>query len=303
MPILWKRVRFKFISNGPRTHGRGGSTGKSVLCGLAIFAMLCALPLTTLGGGDKNPDYEDGFTFKKGGLYAKDPNIWVYTKAFAQRFGMPDKWVDDKLEGIEAAAWRVEPGQTSCGFARQEKACAVDPRCVLDLYIDTTKYKLPWAANSKELDYDSRYTSLWILQPQGDEKRRERTVVSWKGWNYKSPFADPANGIEAHYYIYRSDSTDRNAGSENFISYEKSPYAGLSMVSLSYGCFGATDNPQEVRFELQSREKEPNSAFNRPIHTFHKFKLPKSFENQVKEKRKTLNEQDHQFYKGVWESR
>lgn len=269
----------------------------------AIILGVFVLSANTWSDSDKIPDYEDGFTFKKGGLYAKDPNTWVYTKAFSQRFGMPDKWVDDKLEGVEAAAWRVEPGQTSCGWARQEKACKVDPRCVLDLYIDITKHKLPWATNSRELDYDARYTSLWILRPQGDEQRRELTSVGWKGWNSKSPFVDPASGTEAHYYIYRSGSIDRTAGSENFIAYEKAPYAGFSMVSLSYGCFGATTNPGEVRFELQSREKEVNSAFNRPVHTFHKFTLPQAFEAQVLEKRKSLNEQVHQFYKGVWESR
>lgn len=270
---------------------------------LPLTWLLMLLPSIAQSDAEKIPDYEDGFTFKKGGLYAKDPNIWVYTKSFAQRFGMPEKWVDDKLEGIEAAAWRVEAGQTSCGWARQEQACKVDPRCVLDIYIDTNKHTLPWAADSRELDYDTRYTSLWILRPQGSEKRRELTSVGWKGWNSKSPFTDPASGVEAHYYIYRSDSTDRTAGSENFIAYEKSSYSDLSTISLSYGCFGATDNPEEVRFELQTREKEPNSAFSRPFRIFHKFKLPKSFEAQVLDRRKTLNEQVHQFYKGVWESR
>lgn len=287
-----------------KSHEKNNRDLSFVVMKVFVAALgLIMLSMQAWGGENKIPDYEDGFTFKKGGLYAQDPNIWVYTKTFAQRFGMPDKWVDDKLEGIEAAAWRVEPGQTSCGWMKQEKSCKVDPRCVLDLYIDTTKHKLPWAIDSKELDYDARYTSLGTLQPQGDEKRRGRTSVGWKGWNSKSPFIDSANGIEAHYYIYRGDSTDRNAGSENFIAYEKAPYEKLSMVSLSYGCFGDTTNPEAVRFELQSREKEENSAFNRLVHTFHKFTLPQTFEAQIKNKRKALNKQVHEFYKGVWESR
>ncbi len=270
---------------------------------LMLLALFCALPLLAYSDNSKIPDYEDGFTFKKGGLYAKDPNIWVYTKAFAQRFGMPAQWVDEKLEGIEAAAWRVEPAETICGWARQEDACKVERRCVLDLYIDTTKHKLPWAPDARALDYSPKYTSLWILRPQNDEKRREPTRGGGRGGN-KSPFVDPESGEEAFYYIYHRDTTDRKAGSENFILYEKMPYDGLAMVSLhGYGCFGATGNPEELRFELQSREQEENSSFDRPLHKFHTFILPKSFDAKIQEKRKVFNELTHQFYKNVWENR
>jgi hypothetical protein len=31
----------------------------------------------------------------KRGTYRKDVNVWVYTSAFAKRFGMPQEWIDD----------------------------------------------------------------------------------------------------------------------------------------------------------------------------------------------------------------
>jgi hypothetical protein len=37
----------------------------------------------------------------KRGTYKKDTHVWVYTSAFAKRFGMPQEWVDDELKGAE----------------------------------------------------------------------------------------------------------------------------------------------------------------------------------------------------------
>jgi hypothetical protein len=34
----------------------------------------------------------------KRGTYKKDIHVWVYTSAFAKRFGMPQEWVDDELK-------------------------------------------------------------------------------------------------------------------------------------------------------------------------------------------------------------
>jgi hypothetical protein len=40
----------------------------------------------------------------KRGTYRKDVNVWVYTSAFAKRFGMPQEWINDDLKGAEALA-------------------------------------------------------------------------------------------------------------------------------------------------------------------------------------------------------
>jgi hypothetical protein len=42
------------------------------------------------------------FFIGKRGTYTKDTHVWVYTSAFAKRFGMPQEWVDDELKGAEA---------------------------------------------------------------------------------------------------------------------------------------------------------------------------------------------------------
>jgi len=267
---------------------------------LPLVWLLMLLPSIAQSDVEKIPDYEDGFTFKKGGLYAKDPNIWVYTKSFAQRFGMPEKWVDDKLEGIEAAAWRVEAGQTSCGWARQEQACKIDPRCVLDIYIDTNKHKLPWAPDSRELDYDAGYTSLWILRPQGSEERRSRTSsISRSKFAQKSPFADPETGEEAFYVYWSKD--ELSVGSAYFMNYEKQGYSSLSVISLEYGCYFLQKDGRPTFFDLQTRRSEQGKSHK--FKSFHKAILPGSFTKRIGQRGEEVSQQAHEFYKGIWESR
>ncbi len=52
--------------------------------------------------------YEEVFTDKAGQAYSEDINVWVYTSEFAERFAMPEEWVDDDLKGAYAVAFRVE---------------------------------------------------------------------------------------------------------------------------------------------------------------------------------------------------
>jgi hypothetical protein len=51
--------------------------------------------------------YEDSYTFKYGATFTKDPWTWGYTKEFAQRFRMPEKWIEPEMKGILAIAFRV----------------------------------------------------------------------------------------------------------------------------------------------------------------------------------------------------
>jgi hypothetical protein len=48
--------------------------------------------------------------------------VWVYTSAFAKRFGMPQEWVDDELKGAEALAYRLDLDVygTKCGYFHYE---------------------------------------------------------------------------------------------------------------------------------------------------------------------------------------
>jgi hypothetical protein len=102
----------------------------------------------------------------KRGTYRKDTNVWVYTSAFAKRFGMPQQWIDNDLKGAEALAYRLDLDVygTKCGYFSDVESCRPSTACVVDMYIDD-KVDLPW--NTKRR-FDSRYgnKSISVLIPQ-----------------------------------------------------------------------------------------------------------------------------------------
>ncbi len=55
----------------------------------------CLLAVTS--GVATAATYEETFTPKAGKAYSEDINVWVYTSEFAERFGMPEAWIDDGL--------------------------------------------------------------------------------------------------------------------------------------------------------------------------------------------------------------
>lgn len=89
--------------------------------------------------------YEDNFTFKYGKSFTKDPWTWGYTKEFAERFRMPEKWIEPQMKGILAMAFRVtDVGQSvTCGLGGREDNCWPNVRCQFDIYYDNS-INLPW---------------------------------------------------------------------------------------------------------------------------------------------------------------
>ena len=120
---------------------------------------------------EKLPLYEELRKPRKGqGTYLKDPNVWVYTNAFAERFGMPKKWVDDSLEGAEAIAYRVEVSNIEqCGFFGEVENCRPQPSCVYDVYLkDGDSAKLPWGSHKPANWRDDSSTNLLSIQNAED---------------------------------------------------------------------------------------------------------------------------------------
>jgi hypothetical protein len=65
-------------------------------------------------------------------------NVWVYTSAFAKRFGMPQEWINDDLKGAEALAYRLDLDVygIKCGYFSDVENCRPSTACVVDMYID-----------------------------------------------------------------------------------------------------------------------------------------------------------------------
>lgn len=88
--------------------------------------------------------YDDANTFKHGKTYWTDPFFWVYTAAFADKFRMPRQWIDPRLKGALALAWRITTtGKSMCGYGGKADSCWPTLTCQLDVYFDS-QTPLPW---------------------------------------------------------------------------------------------------------------------------------------------------------------
>jgi hypothetical protein len=89
--------------------------------------------------------YENYSTFKKGKVFSYDPYVWAYTKEFSEKFGMPEKWIDNDLKGMVAVAFRMTTvGTVFCGYGKDKSSCWPPLKCQMDIYYDNS-IKLPWA--------------------------------------------------------------------------------------------------------------------------------------------------------------
>ncbi len=78
--------------------------------------------------------------------------VWVYTKKFAKRFGMPKRWIgQDDFKGALALAYRQElKNDRWCGYFGDIDNCReLDNQCVLDVYVPHNSKTVPWNSDDK----------------------------------------------------------------------------------------------------------------------------------------------------------
>lgn len=257
-------------------------------------------------GADHPINWRTRFTFEgqiRPGPYSVDPHIWVYTKEFAERFGMPLEWVSDVLKGVEAAAWRkTKSGYVTCGWGGKKDACKEEDAAVLELYFDTRKVKLPWAPWSRESDQldVSLVNSQFLLTPQRCELRRD---------NSKSPVGD--RGVSCMQRIHRQPLSDTTTGDEIFLfekgmsyrgqgnfkriyAYDKRAYPDLAWIQISYTRpVGLYNPPESAVISLETR----TAPLGETLRTFHEIVLPKDFDRRIKEVLDAERESAREFYK------
>ena len=97
-------------------------------------------------------------------LYTRDHNVWVYTSAFAKRFGMPERWIDDSLQGAEAVAFhRDRYNSQLCSYAGNSENCRPYYACLFDIYLsDNDSARIPWLDQvpDREISRDQSYQFL-----------------------------------------------------------------------------------------------------------------------------------------------
>jgi len=235
---------------------------KSVRLWLVISIGLMALP--ALGDDSQPKDFSKPYVERqtfKGQAYYKDSNDWVYTPAFAKTFGMPPENIYPELKGIEAAAFRVEEeSNQQCGLGGKAENCTDEFRCVTDVYIDESKYPLPWAT-SEQSDWLSSYNSLqWLQAPNNDigyYPKLPEGVKSNYPWPFRAslrPFADPESHLEVT--LQENSNTpyleDVHSNGVAIYGYKRKAIAGLTMLSLNYNCLRRNSEKHTVTFRLDS---------------------------------------------------
>lgn len=89
--------------------------------------------------------YQKNFTFRDGKPFFRDTWIWAYTREFAERFHMPEEWIDPDLKGALAVAYRITAlEQRTCGTFRVKDLCHPTLYVQRDIYYDTATTPMTW---------------------------------------------------------------------------------------------------------------------------------------------------------------
>lgn len=250
--------------------------------------------------------YEINQTFD-GQVYRKDNNVWVYTKDFADLFGMQKEYIEE-VQGIAAAAFRIEDTSfQECGFGGKADSCRKVEECLLDLYFDENKHPLPWATDIR-MQWKPSYASMIWLRPIDVRAERphgtlavEPTPGIIRNKGRKStfiPFADPVSKVEAIFTTNaKTDQGGEDAvsGSLHLMGYMRDFYRGLSVVSLQFGCTTAARPAVNIRLNAVR-----DGAYQTPVAEFSRILLPPGFVSRMNTQMKAQSDRNAIFYRSLF---
>lgn len=223
---------------------------------LVGLATLLAIPALSAARDWEPTSYEKRFEEPKQGVRLEDNNVWVYTRVFAERFGMPARWINENLRGVEAAAYRVEaPNIRYCGYFGEADNCRTDLVCVFDLYLsDEVSRKLPWKSD-RVVDYAKEDSSVPFLSAQSrsdqkgwieEEQRYDRSRLNI-GLDTLSWVSGPPKGEKVY-----SESSD----GVRVMAYDREIFEGLDYIKLNLDC-GIGTEAQKVRIFFHEKFPAP----------------------------------------------
>ena len=258
---------------------------------IAVSAQTSAEPAKTLSRYER----EHG---GNGGVFRRDPNIWVYTTQVARDTGMPMEWASDELKGVVAAAFRREPegAEQDCGWGGNKNACSPVMRCVLELYFDRTVQKLPWREGAPVADFDSskgffssvKHGQLWAFDSVTKTSGRKPRIIFGN-----TPFTDPETGKDL---FWQSVGARQGTGRLQTMAYDREIHGRYSYLKLNHGCGGHPfAKGQTLHLQL---EDEMTFKVEKVLYEIY---LPTGWSSRAGEVVKQDREQEHSFYKGVWE--
>lgn len=241
--------------------------------------------------------YENNQTFV-GRVYRKDNNVWIYTKEFADLFGMPGQYIGD-VQGIAAAAFRIEDTSIQeCGFLGRADACRRVEECLLDLYFDESKTPLPWATEIKTQWRPSYSSMIWLRSLNKKERPHGNLAVDPTPGVIRNesthssfiPFADPVSKLEA---IFTTNANTDRGGVDavshalSIEGYMRNFYRNLSVVNIRFGC-GAPSR-EDINIRLDAIR---HGIHDIPVARFNRIYLPKIFAKKISERTRVQKEKN-----------
>jgi hypothetical protein len=247
-----------------------------------------ALPLLGSEPATPQSSYEARI-LKRQGVRDVDPNVYVYTPAFAKRFQMPLEWASDELKGAEAVAFRVVPSYKTCGWGGDPKACQEDAvRCDMDVYFDHKLNPLAWDERMRSPDLDRSTSSLAFIGNIANPFARPKgTLID----SYRSPFTDPTSGKELGWRggFYRAK--DEYGGSfVGLRAYDREMFKGMSMLTLGVAC-PADSVPQALWLS------NDHLTYLERAQAFTQIELPESWQERVKRTLIDADQRSKAFFK------
>lgn len=231
----------------------------------------------------------------KGQAYFKDENTWIYTPAFARMFRLPEQWISNELVGIEAAAFRIQPGDLNCGLAGKASNCRRWDQCITDVYIDESRHPLPWSTNQTADWLPTWDSARWLfraedgapgvpyLEPGAIRPAAERTLVPW---------VDKKTGKVAMYYAETTQESGRGEAIR-LLGYKRNILGNLTQLTFNYRCLWWNEKPY-TPFRLELRKKGSSSPI---LRLYHEFRLPASFEKQIDTRLAEKNRREEMQFK------
>ena len=176
----------------------------------------------------------------------EDINVWVYTQDFADRFGMPQRWVDTELQGAEALAYRIEQHlERSCGYFGDWDACReVWNYCYLDIYVRSDA-AVPWNTDLQTWHRYKPSHSVDMLQHKYGPASGFLSEQAQRDYQYE----DSRRGLNTNkfgidfvawaddFFWWSGDAYNRGGGDIHL--FERGVFEGLDLISFgSYCRFG-----------------------------------------------------------------
>ena len=180
--------------------------------------------------------YEDVWTEKAGQAYDEDPNVWVYSKEFAARFGMPEAWIDADLKGAYAVAFRVEMFDVRMRLPHKGDNEGMQVRrCIVDMFIKDD-VSIPWINDQLSgIRFQTPESPVYLI-PQTDEDRMYRSAPIGLGKELQS-------GV-----VFVST---KGYGNSLFIhQYNKRIYPGIDFLSFNMACTMPAVEDSQIQFKL-----------------------------------------------------